>query len=68
MKETKIYLAGSMFDGVSELKTLVDFQDYLRGYLLKNGLASPAPTVFLEKGRFDRAGSYIDTLLFDPYG
>lgn len=61
MKETKIYLAGSMFDGVSELKTLVDFQDYLRGYLLKNGLASPAPTVFLEKGRFDRAGLFLES-------
>ena len=61
MKETKIYLAGSMFDGVSELKTLVEFQDYLRGYLLKNGLASPAPTVFLEKDRFDRAGFFLES-------
>ena len=61
MKETKIYLAGSIFDGVSELETLNDFQDYLRGYLLKNGLASAAPTVFLEKSRFGRAGLFLES-------
>lgn len=61
MKETKIYLAASMFDGVSKVETLNGFRDYLRGYLLKNGLASPAPSLFIEEARFARAKLFLES-------
>ena len=61
MKETKIYLAASMFDGVSKVETLNGFRDYLRGYLLKNGLASPAPSLFIEESRFARAKLFLES-------
>ncbi|MGI5832693.1 MAG: hypothetical protein ACOX6D_09235 [Thermoguttaceae bacterium] len=59
MKEAKIYLAGSMFDGVIEQEKLIGLQDYLRGYLSENGLTATAPAVYLEESRFDRAGLFL---------
>ena len=61
MKEAKIYLAGAMFDSVSDSMPLTSVQQFLSRYLAENGLAAPSPAVYLEKNRFGRAGLFLES-------
>ncbi|MBQ3389068.1 MAG: hypothetical protein IJG60_07645 [Thermoguttaceae bacterium] len=61
MKEAKIYLAGAIFDTVSDSAPLTRVQQFLSGYLAESGLTAPAPSVYLEKSRFGRAGLFLES-------